>query len=395
MGKRFITRNGVTKEATAAENREINELLAKSNREDRRNVFTPSESKVETIIIEKREPAPKEERAKEPVKAPRKPEPQKVNIRKVLAESLNNTFTEQGRQMIASEDKLLIRTKGKIVSKEERAVIVQEGYASIPSTKLPILEPLRNNLVLTKAGATLITGLSGEASLPIYNGSSVAWVSETGKAPDSGGIFDLLPMTSKRLSASIEVSKMLLTTASEDMDVFFEKEIALAIAEKIDSTILGAHAHLDIMPDGLFTTLPSAGGAATFEKIVAMEEAAANNNVLSDSAAYIIHPSLAKKLKLTPKSDTQGNGYILNGKDLNGYPCYSTKSMASGLQEGLDEYGIAFGDWSNMIIGMFGPIDFLLDPFSKVLDGKIVIHINFFLDIKAKRPNSLEISTLK
>ncbi len=392
--KRTIRENGITRMATEADNREIDAILNRTNLEDRRGPVAGVGRQEQIVIIEKRE---KEERKKEePIPpAPKKPEPQKVNLRKVLAESLSNKFTGQGRQVIASEDKIVVRTKGNIIPTEERAVIVQEGYTSIPSTMLPILEPLRNNLVLTKAGATLITGLSGKASLPTYSGSSVSWAGETEQSSDSAGTFGSTPMTSKRLTARLEVSNNLLLSSSEDLDAFFEKEIASAVAEKIETTILGAHVHSDNIPDGLFTTLPVAGGAATFEKIVTIEEAAALNNALSDSAAYIVHPSLAKKLKLTPKSETQGNGYILNGKDLNGYSCYSTKSMASALQTDSDEYGIAFGDWSNMIIGMFGPMDFLLDPYTKCVEGLTIININFFLDIKAKRPNSFEVSTLK
>jgi hypothetical protein len=42
------------------------------------------------------------------------------------------------------------------------------GLETIETEVLPIIDPLRNNLVLAKAGATIMTGLKGNIQIPIY-----------------------------------------------------------------------------------------------------------------------------------------------------------------------------------------------------------------------------------
>nr|DAF12581.1 MAG TPA: hypothetical protein [Caudoviricetes sp.] len=47
------------------------------------------------------------------------------------------------------------------------------GKENVAEDKLGILEPLRANLVLVQAGASYMTGLIGNVSIPVYSGSNV------------------------------------------------------------------------------------------------------------------------------------------------------------------------------------------------------------------------------
>ena len=47
------------------------------------------------------------------------------------------------------------------------------GMENIATEKLDILEPLRANMVMSQAGATYLTGLVGNISIPAYTGSNV------------------------------------------------------------------------------------------------------------------------------------------------------------------------------------------------------------------------------
>lgn len=54
----------------------------------------------------------------------------------------------------------------------EVAVSTTNGV-TVATEKLDILEPLRNKMVLSQAGATFMTGLVGNVSIPTYSGSNV------------------------------------------------------------------------------------------------------------------------------------------------------------------------------------------------------------------------------
>ncbi len=61
---------------------------------------------------------------------------------------------------------------------EERATVsatvATAGEEIVAEDKLGILEPLRANLVMVQAGASYLSGLTGNVSIPAYSGSNVA-----------------------------------------------------------------------------------------------------------------------------------------------------------------------------------------------------------------------------
>ncbi len=61
---------------------------------------------------------------------------------------------------------------------EERATVsatvATAGEEIVKEDKLGILEPLRANLVMVQAGASYLSGLTGNVSIPAYSGSNVA-----------------------------------------------------------------------------------------------------------------------------------------------------------------------------------------------------------------------------
>jgi HK97 family phage major capsid protein len=54
------------------------------------------------------------------------------------------------------------------------ATVATAGEEIVAEDKLGILEPLRANLVMVQAGASYLSGLTGNVSIPAYSGSNVA-----------------------------------------------------------------------------------------------------------------------------------------------------------------------------------------------------------------------------
>ncbi len=108
---------------------------------------------------------------------------------------------------------------------EERGDKIQattdlDGKETVATDKLNILEPLRNSLVMVKAGATYMNGLVGNVSIPVYSGSNVGWKGEVDAADNGKGIFTEVNLEPKRLTAFIDISKQFLiqdSVSAEEM----------------------------------------------------------------------------------------------------------------------------------------------------------------------------------
>lgn len=80
---------------------------------------------------------------------------------------------------------------------------------------------------------------------------------------------------------------------------------------------------------------------------------------------------------------------------MNDYKLLSTAGMASGLQDGADEYGIVFGNWADFVIGQWGALDLTVDTVTLAEEGLVKLVINGFFDAVKKREESFAIGSLK
>jgi len=285
-----------------------------------------------------------------------------------------------------------------ILPMEYRANIVagtaNAGQEIVSEQKVGIIEPLRDSLVLVQAGATFLTGLVGDVSIPAYSGTNALWKGEIAAAGDGAGTFSEVTLTPKRLTTYIDVSKQFLNQDSVDAEGLLMNDIVNAIAAKLQSTIFGSAAGSTTQPAGFFATAPTVAGTATWTNVVALETAVDTSNALKNTAAYITNAGGRGILKSTPKVSGQ-NGFILEGTDMNGYPVLVTNSVAKSLQTGTDEYGIVFGDWSQYVIGQWGAIDLVVDGISQAVNGNVRLVVNAYFDAKPRVSAAFKTGSVK
>lgn len=269
-----------------------------------------------------------------------------------------------------------------------------QGQETVAEQKMNILKPLRASLVLVQAGANFLTGLSGDVSIPAYGGTSAAWKGEVASADDGGGAFSEVNLTPKRLTAYINVSKQFLAQDSADAEAMLLMDIVNAVSSKLESTILGKADVSATQPGGLFFTAPSIKGAASFINMVAMETAVDTSNALAGNLKYITNPAGKGLLKTTTKAAGQPI-FILENGEVNGYPVLVTNNVASGLQVGVDENGVIFGNFGDLVIAQWGGFDIIVDPYTMAKNGQVQIVINTFFDAKVRRAASFKTASIK
>jgi HK97 family phage major capsid protein len=142
---------------------------------------------------------------------------EKFSLLKAINDVANNRQLDERAQEVVTAGIAEMRKAGQsysgqiVLPIEERgdikATVATAGQENVAEDKLGILEPLRASLVLAQAGASYMTGLVGNVSIPVYSGSNVGWAGEVDAASNGGGTFSEVNLEPKRLTAYIDVSK--------------------------------------------------------------------------------------------------------------------------------------------------------------------------------------------
>lgn len=264
---------------------------------------------------------------------------------------------------------------------EERAVVQAtaegQGAEAVAEDLLNILEPLRAKLVLAQAGASYMTGLVGNISIPAYSGSQVTWEGEVADAKDGAGTFTEVKLEPHRLTAYIDLSKQFLIQDSVSAEEMLKRDIVNAIANKLEATILGSETIVNA-PEGLLNGVVADSEAITYEDIVAMETELEEANVRGD-IKFVVSPSAKAKLKTT-KLDAGSGKFAMEGNEVNGYPVLCTSAVAGK--------GVIYGNFNDLVIGQWGGIDLTVDPYTQAANGKVRLVINAYFDAKPRRAES-------
>lgn len=300
---------------------------------------------------------------------------------------VNNRNLDESAQEVVNAGIAEMRKSGQsfsgqiILPVEERATIqatvATHGQETVAEDKLNILEPLRNRLVLTQAGATYMTGLVGNVSIPTYSGTNVAWKGEVAAADDGAGTFGEVELSPKRLTAYLDISKQFLIQDSVSAEEMLKNDIVRALAEKLESTILGNAVGSSTQPAGIFKLItPATGAAATYAGTVAMEKALDENNA-TGNFSYIVSPAVKATLRTAAKDSGSGL-FTMENDEINGIPVYCTNSCA----------GAVVGNFEDYVIAQWGGIDLTVDPYTQASNGKVRLVINAYFDAKPRRTES-------
>lgn len=267
-----------------------------------------------------------------------------------------------------------LSTKGQIVLRAINATTATEGQENVAEEKTAIELALRNKLVAVKAGATFLGNLVGDVSIPTYSGSNVAWAGETAAAGDGQGEFGEVTITPKRLTATLDVSKQFLLQDSNDAEAMLIRDLAGAIAEKLETTIFGDGAGSATQPKGLFNgvTATDSIDAIAYQDVLEVEQALEEKN----ATEYMFVTSPAVKFAL--KGVQKGNGLqmVCEGNEIDGIDYVSSNSVLKN--------GFLALDPKSLVIGQWGGIDILVDPYTKAADGCVRLVVNAYFDAAMK-----------
>lgn len=320
---------------------------------------------------------------------------ERVSLLGMIDKVVNNrSFTEaeenlisRGKAMNAAEGQNKIGSGQIQIPLEERAAFtVTTDHNDMVATDLQtILDPLRAQNVLAKAGAKFLTGLRGDIQYPVLTGANVGWLAENGTAADGAGTISSKTISPKRLSAYIDISKQFLVQDSASCEQAIMRDLVNAINDKLEATILGKEsddpAHFSLFYNQTPTAISAFGDLCDLEATV--EDA----NIFG-KMSYLVSPKAKAGLRKMTQKATK---LVLEGSDIEGTPVYSSTNVGKGVGSGtpfVQSGNLIYGDFTNLVIGQWGGLDLVIDPYTQARDNKIRVVVNALFGVGVLRPQA-------
>ena len=261
------------------------------------------------------------------------------------------------------------------------------------------IDLLRNKAVVMGLGTQMLTGLQGNIAIPRQTGGATGyWVAESGAPTESQQAFDQVSMSPKTLGAFTDISRKLLLQSSVDIETFVRNDLATVLALEIDRAAIHGSGSSN-QPTGILATSGigsvaggTNGAAPTWANIIALETEVAQDNADLGSLNYLTNTKVRGKLKGTFTNSTYGEAPVF-GQDgrMNGYNAAVTNMVSSTLTKGSASgvcSAILFGNFADLIVGMWGSLDLMVDPYTSSTSGTVRVVALQDLDIAVRHPES-------
>jgi HK97 family phage major capsid protein len=276
------------------------------------------------------------------------------------------------------------------------------GAALVTNGPLEFVDELRNASVLGQAGATFLPGLRQPLPFARKTGHvTVTCLGEGGTITPTDMTISPFLLGPKRWGGASRISREMLLLGSVDSEALVNKDLADGFSIGVDAQAfagVGGAFPLGLLNQAEIQTLAMGGVVPSWLKLNRMWSLTGEKNALRGACAYIMTYGLAGALASTPK--TAGNAIFLweggsppEAGRVAGYPAYATNQLPNTLGGGLDEHAIVFGPWQDQIVGFFGPMELLADPFTRKLNGEVEIAMNALADTINRYPDAFVFGT--
>lgn len=291
------------------------------------------------------------------------------------------------------------------------ATINGTGGGNLVATTLlagSFIDVLRARAKVMALGPTMLSGLVGNVAIPRQDTPSTAyWVDPEGAdVAESEGTFDQITLTPKTVGARSQYTRQLLLQSTPDVEMLVRNDLAKVLALAIDAACIsgtGANGQ----PTGILNTagigsvvLGANGGPLTIDALIELETTLTEANVDEENLAYLTNAKQIGGLKGLKDANgrylwTQYPGVFGQRTptpgEINGYPVARSNNVPGNLAKGTGTNLSAaiFGNWSDLIIGEWGAIEILPNPYSAGYNaGSIDIRALQSVDVKLRHPAS-------
>ncbi len=270
------------------------------------------------------------------------------------------------------------------------------GQAFIEQTALTYIGKLRNATIGRRLGVRYLDGLQGNIAF-VTGGADAAWVAEEAAASKQKPAYSKAVMSPKRLQVLQGVTYDLMHQSSKALDNLIMEDMVKAHAVALDAAIFAGSGSSG-QPTGVLAasgvndiTIGTDGGPLTYDLLVQMEtEVGIDNGLLDSTLAYVSNAKVQGKLKTIPQIAGYPY-YLMNDGKVNGYPFFMSNAIPSNLTKGSSSgvcSAIVFGNWSEVLVGSWGGLQIIVDPYTAKANGVLEISAAAYHDVLVRTPQA-------
>ena len=251
------------------------------------------------------------------------------------------------------------------------------------------IDLLRPRTTIMRLARTM-GGLIGNVEIPKQTGGATAyWIGEGDDANETMPTIGQLGLSPKTVAAYTDITRRLLMQSTPDAEAIVRGDLVAAIAQAIDyAGYYGTGTNNQPLGLSNYTGLNAVDFAATnptYAELVQMETEIAADNADVNSMAYVLNAKGRGAAKTTPKfadgASVAAAGVIWEpGNTLNGYRAEVTNQVKDG--------DVFFGNFADLVVGMWGGLDMTVDPYSLSKSGGLRIVVFQDVDFAVRRVES-------
>lgn len=290
--------------------------------------------------------------------------------------------------------------RAKIVGTERRAFDTTAGAGGIPTIldTARFIDSLKAVTVLARMGATFLSDLVGSLALPrLATNMTTYWVGEATAPTAANNTIDQVTLAAHTLGATTTITRRMRLQTSLDVENLIRRNMLWMMGLGIDTAGINGSGSSN-QPTGLLnntniatTAIGTNGGDPTWALMVAMETAINDANAMTENMGYLTSQVGKGKLKTTAKiGSTFPNFLWQDDNTINGYKAMSTTMVPKNLTKGTGTNltAVLFGNWASMLIGLWGGIDIIVDPYSSSTSGDVKMTMLQDMDTNVQHPES-------
>lgn len=269
------------------------------------------------------------------------------------------------------------------------------------------IEVLYNSMQVRQLGATVLSGLRGNVDIPRRTaGGSVRWTAEQSTAVTGANLaigdstFDQVQLTPREVTTSTGYTRRLIQQSDPSIEALVRSDLAMQIALAVDSVAINGDNTADAnQPDGILNATgvtdvsfgASAGGAITYALAVQMiGNVLRANSIGIGNPAWLVNANGWER-SMTVSRDSGSGRFLMENNQIVGYPWALSEQVPSNLVEGGSGpvlNAIIFAAWSGMLMGEWGVLELLVDPYTITATGAVQVSAFFTTDIAFRYPQA-------
>jgi HK97 family phage major capsid protein len=286
---------------------------------------------------------------------------------------------------------------------EQRAmsesVLANGGYALAPELSSRVIDRVRNQMQVMKAGAITVPMETQQMYLARLAGAAGAsWKAEGQPIVDSTPTFERVVLTAKTLPVLVKISVELFEDLSVGATETIEREISSALSLELDRACLRGSG-VDPEPTGIrnqsgvtITSLGASGATPSWDNVIDAVSTVRSANIEPNAILWA-----SRTQQTFDKFKDLQNRYLEAPASLAEIPRLVTNQIPTNLTAGAntDASEIYVGRWSDVLVGMRTDLRFqvrLLDErFIDNLQYGLLVHLR--ADVALAHPTAFNVVT--